>query len=309
MSNTVTAKYLIENAPDDIPMLVDPIIPKNSLSAIIGSSSSGKSSLARQLAMAICRGDNEFLGFGLSPVNKRVLYLSTEEDQEIVSPVIKEQFGEGEITASETFDLLFPNSENVTQEIENELQEKSYDLVIIDSFSDVITGDMNMSNIVRRQLNHYRNLAAQYSVSFLFIHHITKQSENQSPSKVHSMGSSGFEQKMRFVGELVSDGISNRSLHFVKGNYLNPEENGKGINLRVDRNRNVEKINDIRPNSCANHDSDKPDWRERAEHLYLDEAIQTNVQMLEALKAEGYSIGRSSVGKHFRGRFPKDKES
>lgn len=305
MAKLITAKELIETALDEIPMLVDPLIPKNSLTAIIGSSASGKSSFARQLAFSICNGDEEFLGFKLHHDSKRVLYVSTEEDETNVGPILKQQFVGSDSESLEKLEFLFPTTGKISNHIKRYLERSSYDLIIIDSFSDIITGDMNMSNVIRQQLNVFRDLASRYKVSIMFIHHITKQSENQSPSKLHSMGSSGFEQKMRFVGELTADSPEQRSLHCVKGNYLTPEDSGKVIVLKVNSNRNVEKTGEFYIPISANNTSRRGEWKVRANQLYDNDDIKSISDLHKALETDGFTIARATVGKHFVGKFPK----
>ena len=45
--------------------LLDPILPRTGVAALVGTSDSGKSTLLRGLAMAVASGMDEYLGFGL----------------------------------------------------------------------------------------------------------------------------------------------------------------------------------------------------------------------------------------------------
>ena len=67
-----------------IPTLIDPILPKVCLMALIGSSDIGKSSLLLQLCYDIVLNNN-FLGFPINAKHMSTLYVSTEDDKFAVS--------------------------------------------------------------------------------------------------------------------------------------------------------------------------------------------------------------------------------
>ncbi len=64
-----------------IPKLLEPILPKVGVIALGGSSDTGKSTILRQLAMAIVSKEEDFLGFKLTPEHHSAIYLSTEDDE------------------------------------------------------------------------------------------------------------------------------------------------------------------------------------------------------------------------------------
>ena len=49
----------------EIDYLVDKLIPRGALCALVGESDTGKSSLLRQLSVSLAYGDSDFLGFSL----------------------------------------------------------------------------------------------------------------------------------------------------------------------------------------------------------------------------------------------------
>ena len=53
--------------PETTECLVDPIIPRTGVVALVGTSDSGKSTFLRSLAMAVASGAHSFLGFALHP--------------------------------------------------------------------------------------------------------------------------------------------------------------------------------------------------------------------------------------------------
>ena len=83
----ITAEDLFNLNFDEIPFLLDKILPKIAVGAIAGSSDTGKSAFLRQLAMAIVSDEADFLGFKINAEHKSVLYISTVDD-EIVSATL-----------------------------------------------------------------------------------------------------------------------------------------------------------------------------------------------------------------------------
>ena len=76
-----------------IDFLVDKLIPKGTLCALVGESDTGKSSFLRQLAISLVYGDSDFLGFKLNNVCKNVIYVSTEDGEMATSVWLNKHFG------------------------------------------------------------------------------------------------------------------------------------------------------------------------------------------------------------------------
>lgn len=223
--DVVTADEILQMEGDSLPYLVDPLFPKQGLVGFGGSSDTGKSTFLKQLAVAISRGESEFLGFPLHIQHRSVIYVSTEDDIHAVKTVLKKQKKKGSrSTAVKGLRFLF-NSENIYRQIKAELNRQRADLVIIDAFSDIIPGDLNQSNVVRPFLDKFSNLSKQHETLFIFLHHTSKKSEGTVPKKGNLLGSQGFEAKCRLVSLLVRDPSEDNVRHFclVKGNYL-PDE-------------------------------------------------------------------------------------
>ena len=71
--------------------LLEPILPRSGVVALVGSSDSGKSTLLRGLAMAIVRGDEEYIGFKLNARYHHAMYISTEDDQQSLGSLMRRQ--------------------------------------------------------------------------------------------------------------------------------------------------------------------------------------------------------------------------
>lgn len=145
-----TGEELLIRSIDQLPVLVDPILPKVGLVALGGTSDVGKSSFLRQLAINISSGQDKFLSFQIIATHRRVLYVSTEDDDSAIAYLLKKQ-NEFLIKPSTSFrNLIFTfDTASLLQKVEKMISVTPVDLIIIDTFSDFYGGDMNQTNKIR----------------------------------------------------------------------------------------------------------------------------------------------------------------
>lgn len=224
--------------------LLEPILPRQGVVALVGSSDSGKSSLLRGLAMAIVSGKEEYIGFKLNARTRRAIYVSTEDDEASLANLMCRQTGLTSNYDALSYDNLhfIFNTDNLLETIELGLIHRTPDVVIIDAFADLYTGPLNENNRVRGFLQSFSQLAVKYQTLFIFLHHTGKRTENLAPSKHNAIGSQGFEAKMRLVMELRTDSerADIRHLCIVKGNYLSSEYKHDSFELRFTPELNFE---------------------------------------------------------------------
>ena len=236
------ASEMIMTEPTENPTLLDPILPRSGVVALVGSSDSGKSSLLRGLAMAVVSGKEEYIGFRLNTRYRRAIYVSTEDDQQSVGALMRRQTGSPtDLEAMEYDGLHFIfDTDNLLATLELGLKSYVPDVVIVDAFADLYSGPMNENNRVRGFLQGFSQLAAKYDTLFIFLHHTGKRTESLAPSKHNAIGSQGFEAKMRLMMELRPDPERHdiRHLCIVKGNYLPSEYKHDSFELRFDANLN-----------------------------------------------------------------------
>lgn len=222
-----------------IPTLLDPLFPKVGVVAIAGSSDTGKSSFLRQFAVSVALGDSHFLQFKLNPLHRRVVYVSTEDDDIAVSFLLQKGNRYRHLDPNEYKGLLYLfETDNLVQRLDSILGDSPQDAVIIDSFTDLYGKSLNEANQVRTYLNEFSQLAQRHSCLIIFLHHTGKRTEDMMPSKHNLVGSQGFESKMRMVIELRTDPVSpeKRHLCIVKGNYLPSEYKHESYVLVFDEN-------------------------------------------------------------------------
>ena len=236
------ASEMIMTEPAENPTLLEPILPRSGVVALVGSSDSGKSSLLRGLAMAVVSGKEEFIGFRLNTRYRRAIYVSTEDDQLSVGSLMRRQTGSPtDLEAMEYDGLHFIfDTDNLLATLELGLKSYVPDVVIIDAFADLYGGPMNENNRVRGFIQAFAQLATKYDTLFIFLHHTGKRTETLTPSKHNAIGSQGFEAKMRLMMELRPDPVRHdiRHLCIVKGNYLPSEYKHDSFELRFDQNLN-----------------------------------------------------------------------
>ncbi len=225
LSGIQTGFDVYKSDKEQIPKLLDPFFQKVGIASLVGSSDTGKSSFLRQLVLSIVLRKSKFLDFNLNITHGSAIYVSTEDEfystKESISKQLKEL-----ISSESDLDKLnnlffFFEFDNLIERLEFILSVTKVDLVVIDSFADVFTGELNSNTKVREFLNQYNKLAIKNGTLIVFLHHLGKRSDFKKSSKDNIIGSQGFEAKMRSVLELKpSKGINERKLTLLKCNFL-----------------------------------------------------------------------------------------
>jgi hypothetical protein len=229
-----TLEELLDLNITEIPFLVEKLIPKETLVVLAGQSEIGKSTLYTQLAMAIVRGDDEFLGCKINAREKKVLIISTEDGPLALSFRTNKQILLANVPVEKRKNLrVIFNFENLEERIKKQLDKNLVGLIVLDAFGDVFYGDMNASNSVRRFLNNYLDIIRKYGCSIMFVHHVCKGNRKQKLEKDQLLGSTGIEGKMRNV-LMLSVVNGQHQLNIVKGNYVRREDKMNPIYLEFD---------------------------------------------------------------------------
>jgi len=234
-----TAEELFNMKITEVPFLWQNLIPQTGLCCLTGSSDCNKSTLLRQLAMAISLGKDSFLGLKLNPKHQKVIYVSTEDDANSIAAYISKQYpGNDIVEARKNISFLF-NTDKYIYRLNEMLAQQKGDVVIIDTWTDLFTGDINQSNKVRANFDQFMHLSRKHGCAFIFVHHQGKSSEGNAPSKNNLLGSQGIEAKMRTVIELRRDKDKGniRLMTITKGNYTSDKIKGKPFVLELDEEK------------------------------------------------------------------------
>ncbi|MBV6473424.1 MAG: hypothetical protein JPMHGGIA_01706 [Saprospiraceae bacterium] len=220
-NNEITGESLLLSEIKEIPCLVEPFLQQTGLACLAGSSDTGKSSILRQLAVAIVTGENSFLGFKINAKHRSVIYVSTEDLERETAYLLSRQTQAYKPELLKGLRFVF-EIEKLYSNLDKRLGNKPADLVIIDCFADVYGSDLKDTQRIRTYLHPFQELAQKHECLILFLHHTGKRTENFEPSKNNLLSGQGFEAKMRLVIELRTDLLNplHRHLCIVKGNYL-----------------------------------------------------------------------------------------
>lgn len=272
---------LLSSPIESVPMLIEPVLPRVGLAAIVGGSDCGKSMLLRELAAAVASGQH-FLEWQTAPLRRRVLYFSTEDSPSALAVLCKRQNKGWKLSPQEAERVEFVFSDkDVAASADAKLSLTPCDLVIVDSFADVCKGDLNQSGIIRQTLGEFAALAVRHKCLIVFLHHTAKSSSQVLPGKNNIIGSQSFEAKMRTVIELRPCIKAENLLHlcFVKANYLDKSFKKNSFDISVDENLNFSAlgtrtpIEDIEVEKAASEPKPKKPKSAKAVKLSRDEKI------------------------------------
>lgn len=310
---------LFSNTSEEIPKLLEPLFPKKGVISLVGSSDTGKSTLLRQLSISIAFGQEDFLGYKINSTTRNVIYVSTEDDAVSVGHTLKKQviglFKENHVNIIENLNhikFIFDsntdtrNPNNILSQINDDLKNIGADLVIIDAFTDVFTGDLNSSTKVREFLQQFSVMADNHNCLFLILHHTGKRTEKFAASKDNVLGSQAFEAKMRALFELkrVPNDEAKRCLVITKGNYLSSSIKKQAKVLTFDAENLLFHYNGQNILSSQINNSFKTVNPEKQNIIPIIEKLKTEKKSLrqieKILKSKGYNISKSTVSNYLK---------
>lgn len=217
----------------EIPKLWDPFFPVCGLVGFTGSSDCGKSMFLRQLAIAVSLHQKEFLGYPLRPKHGRGIYVCTEDDVEGIAAILHQQIGNADWKRISSLQFLF-DAHDLLKRLDAMLTQAPADIVVIDVWSDIFTGNPNNWVDVRQNLSPLKDLSRRHNCLIVVLHHTTKNSEKNAPDKNKLNGSQAIEAKLRSLLELRNGTNPHERLLFVlKSNYMPREQKEEGLVLQI----------------------------------------------------------------------------
>ncbi|MCA6068717.1 AAA family ATPase [Chryseobacterium sp. RG1] len=316
-NNSYSALNLFNFEHEELPKLIDPLFPKIGLASLVGSSDTGKSTLLRQLAIYVSLGLDEFIGYKLFPQHQNVIFISTEDDPTSTSISIKKPISKIIQDTSKDINLLnhlkfifevdtnLTNPNNIFNILERDLKSNPTDLIIVDAFTDIFSGDINSSTKVREFLNQFSKIAKTYNCLILFLHHTGKKANKFSASKDNVLGSQAFEAKMRVVLELkpFPNDENLRTLTITKGNYISSKLKKYSKILSFDESTLLfsDTGKEVLSDSLSSLAYVNP---KKNSILPIIQKLHTegkSIRQIETeLKSQGYRISKSSVSNYLK---------
>jgi RecA-family ATPase len=297
--NIITATELFDLNMSEVPKLLSPFLQKVGVAALVGSSDTGKSTLLRQFGLHIALKIKTFLNFRIKAEYHRVLYISTEDDPYTVSNAIRKQASKLK-EEDPTIDLnLLENyvfsfsPDKPFETVKKQLEENKYDLVILDAFADIFSGEINANTQVRQFLNKFDNLAKKHECLMVFLHHIGKRTDRLKAHKDNIIGTQAFEAKMRSVLELRKNpnDPKQRDLWVLKANFLGDNQKNKSFVLSFDSSLIFNNTEDRGTGKKAN--TQTPKVLELVTEYY-NEGLSDR-EIAKRLQETSYKLEKSSV--------------
>lgn len=224
--------------------IIEGILPKSTLAGLIGGSDTGKSLFLLQFAISYIL-NKQFLGFDING-GKKVLYFTFEDDPYSLNNRLRKLLNNVSLEERKKVceNLFFEcDPEGMEQKIHSHLENHpDTGVIIIDPLAEVLNGtDINSPSSVRESMHYLKIVATQYDLASLFIHHVSKTSEDSRQlNKSNSLGSQAIEAKSRLMIEMKKKSNALNSfieIGIVKGNdveerYKAPK---KSLNLELNQ--------------------------------------------------------------------------
>lgn len=242
-STSYSALELYKLKKTNQPKLLEPFLQNVGLASLVGESDSGKSTFLRQLCISIALKEKTFLNYSITPKHHKAIYVSTEDNVENISFLLRKQIEllhpkieDSKLVLLDNLEYLF-ETDNLYTSLENKLKNNPVDLIVLDAFTDIFTKEINSNTQVRAFLNKYDQLAKKNNCLIILLHHTGKRTQKREVSKDNIIGSQGFEAKMRVVLELRNNNSSNRKdLWVLKSNFLSNSFKNKSFILDFTKN-------------------------------------------------------------------------
>lgn len=231
----VSGKMLFLSPNEKRHYLLDGLLPRGILAALVGTSDVGKSMFARDFALHLVLNRKSYIGKQINAKYYKVLYVSTEDDAQEWRLRLKNSICEPhEAARLDGLDIMFSQGKSTQGKILSYLQQNKADLVIIDVACDLGIGDINNTDVVRNFLNPYKEMARQFNTTVLFLHHTGKRT--QGIYRDNTIGSQAWVSTPRAVWMLNKESSSFgrtpvRMLTLVKGNFAKEEDKNQPIPL------------------------------------------------------------------------------
>ena len=168
-SDLCSAADLLASADEQIDYLVDGLLPRGGIMLLIGKPKSGKSVLARNLALAACRGTS-FMDRSCEKVP--VLWLCLEETKAQVSTAFRAMGLQGD----DQIHFFFGHAAHDAQAwLERMVEKVGAGLVVIDTWHKLtLIESVNDYGAVNRANQRLQQLAREKGVAQVWIHHSNK---------------------------------------------------------------------------------------------------------------------------------------
>ncbi|HTK18479.1 MAG TPA: AAA family ATPase [Mucilaginibacter sp.] len=166
----ISAFEILNSAIPEQSFLIENILPAETICLLSGPSDTGKSILARQIAISVALGREDVAGFKLTCKYKKAMYISTEDGKrDWKSKLNKYSLSVEEQQLLKNLTLVFDIEHYSVKELEKRLKTNPVDVIVFDVFTDIFGKDLNNAIQVREFLADYKRLVKQYGCTIIFV--------------------------------------------------------------------------------------------------------------------------------------------
>ncbi|MEP7170314.1 MAG: AAA family ATPase, partial [Bacteroidota bacterium] len=239
----IVTAYDIMQAPEmEYPWLLENLMGTYTSNIIAGRPGSGKSAWARELALYIIMGKDEYCSYQLKTRHQSVLIICTEDNIFDIRYTMGMQIEANKFIVNDKMKNLHfifykGDVERLLINLNEFLSHISVDCTIVDTFQDISSGkDQNNSSTIRKALEPLSFIQKKHATSLLYIHHLTKSAGigGGAPKLEHLLGSIGMPAVCRSALVLTKAEENKRYLSLVKSNFSSDENQNLSKELTYD---------------------------------------------------------------------------
>ena len=213
--------------------ILEDLIPAEEISVLAGPGGVGKSGFYLHMSINIVLGISEFIGRQLKPKFNFVLIIATEDNEKRLASRIKKIHKKISPEGKSIENLIIiTTGEDLNKSISQELEKKSFDLVVIDALTDILDSDQNSPTDVRQFYNNFETLIREFHTAFLFVTHVNKSPYSSGRNRI--LGSTAIVDRARSVLMMEKDKTGVRTIKIEKSNNISDDKLGKPIKIRLD---------------------------------------------------------------------------
>jgi hypothetical protein len=258
----------VESEPE--PIILWNGIVEGSKGMIVGLSKTGKTTMTENIAVSIAVGKTEYLGFPLSGIPQKVLFVSLEESYNlrtrrnikqisILSPLERTRFDENFISTPDDFPE-FINSDEDWVLLKDYVIASEAEVVFIDSLSHMVSGQIEASEVFLKFSRKFRYYLAPLKKTIIIVHHNVKG--NEKPITQDSIaGSRVVSQEFEYaigLGNIPTES-GGKYLCMLFNKYIETDDT-KVILYKINENNWLEKQGEA--NKYHLYSNSKPDNRQ-----------------------------------------------
>lgn len=207
--------------------------PRNVINALYGESGIGKSTFMANVFVNLVTGADYFNGEKNNAKYNSAIYIATEDTvnkfRERIKAIANGADREIMNKAFFVYDL-----DNLTENLIQHLTTNPADLIIFDTYGDILGKDQSNNSFVREFMQEVQlKILRKFDTTLMYLHHPKKRGEFEYPHKSNVTGAAAFEQKIRFGIEFRVDCQDDRKRHLcvVKDNYCG--KHGKELSYEI----------------------------------------------------------------------------